>query len=501
MKRHLILITIFAISLYVWIRSVFQGIHSFPCHVDVLHWTEAADYFFAERYVDAAAKDRLPLTLFAASLWMKQGFTALDALQLNSQFAWVICQVTLFAALLRFYGIPAAIMGTLVLLWSHSYAGLVLSVTAQLPFNALVALHFALGYPLAKSSKFWAWVLLGFLVSILPLCKEQGFIFPFISAFFLLKTVKGQKQKLKRILGFSIGATPLSIVLFYWLERIIVYGKKYEELYIDLNRLHGNRGFIEKNHALLNWGSIETTINSPDSYGELFINAWIRLTNEIGSYLLAGIGLAILGCVVCYKKNRNVDLSNLLWIALHIVPAIPLFVLLLIEPYHLSFLGIPAAGLFAWAAFHILPENGILHKQLHLKNVAPFVLLITVGLCLNRGQPFFRSIPWEIGSCITERMVPVIRWTDKNIPPETAVYVTDNSVRHARMLPKNYRSSPTAAKIHSQRCNDALLLLTSPSTSGYTSIKDYLHPNQWQNIKEFRPINHERWWLYKPRCK
>ena len=498
-----------SLMLYLWVQYLFTDIYNFHCHVDVVQWTEAANSFFLGDYEDVAERDRPLLMLFLSSIWMKQGFSSLDALMLNTRIAWVMCIAIFSAWAMRTYNIRAAIISVLFLLWSHSYSALVLSVAAQIPFNALLALHLFFGYSLARSAKWWSWIGLGVLSCLLPLCKEQGFFFPFLSLFFLLYSSPARwRDRLRRTGWFCLGSAPLIGILFWWQKMIWTHGQKYQELFSDLQLLHGEKSFLGKSQALLNWGSIETTFQAPQGYGDLLYNAWIRLTNEIGVHLLIGLALVILASVVARLSDRRIRWTPLLWTILHILPAIPLFVLLLIEPYHLSFLEIPAAGLLAWASFHIFPNESPLSRDgwpsswISWQTFGGLGIAIGVAIALLRGQPFFWAMPWEIGSCLTERLIPVMQYVRQNpdISNKT-VFVTDNAMRFSKTLPEKWRISPSATELFQLRCEEDFVLITSEKTSGYITMADLFHPNQWVRFQEVQSINNEKWWLYKGRCR
>lgn len=498
-----------SLLLYLWIQYLFADIYNFHCHVDVEQWTEAANSFFIDDYEDVAERDRPLLTLFLGSLWMHQGFSALDALMLNTRISWVVCIVLFFAWAMRTYNIRAAIFSVLFLFWSHSYSALVVSVTAQLPLNALIVLHLFLGYSLARSTKWWSWIGLGLLSCLLPLCKEQGFFFPFLSLFFLLySSPKKWGQRWRRMVCFLLGCAPLVAILYWWQKMIWTHGHKYQELFSDLELLHGEESFLGKSQALLNWGSIETTFQAPQGYGALAYNAWIRLTNEIGVHLLIGLALMGLAIVVARCSDRRILWAPLLWTLLHILPAIPLFVMLLIEPYHLSFLEIPAAGLLAWSVYHIFPNSSSLTREgwpsswVSSQALGSVGIAIGIGIALQRGQPFFWAMPWEIGSCLTERLIPVMQYIRQNPQVDKkTVFITDNAMAFSKTLPENWKNAPLSAELHQLRCEEDFLLITSEKTSGYITLSELFHPNQWVRIQEVSSINNEHWWLYKGRCR
>jgi hypothetical protein len=197
------------LALYFWVQGLFSDIYNFPCHVDVTQWVEATNSFARGDYEDAAERDRPILMLFLSAQWMKQGFSALDALTLNARISWVLCMTIFCAWALRMYNVRAAAIAMIFLFWSHSYSGLVLSVAGQLPFNALVVTHLFFGFGLARAKNPFAWMALGFLSFLLPLCKEQGFFFPMMSMVFLLySSQKGVMQRIYRGLSFGLGAAP-----------------------------------------------------------------------------------------------------------------------------------------------------------------------------------------------------------------------------------------------------------------------------------------------------
>ena len=102
----------------------------------------------------------------------------------------------------------------------------------------------------------------------------------------------------------------------------------------------------------LNWGKLRVTYNDPQNYWETLLHAWPRLTMMWAIILYFSVGSGIfLGCR-WYSKKRNhqdiwVDWEGLGIGFLLAILMIPLFAMLLIEPYHLSFLQIPAT--YFWA--------------------------------------------------------------------------------------------------------------------------------------------------------
>ena len=502
-------VVVFAVLLYLWVQNLFGEIYNLHCHVDVEQWKEATANVYDRKYEAAAERDRPILTLALATIWMNYGFPALDALLLNTRIAWVACIAACLVWSIQRFNIRAAIFSLVFMLWSHSYSALVVSVAAQIPFNALVAVHLCFGYSLARSSKWWSWIALGGLSCLLPLCKEQGFFFPFLSLFFLLYSApKRFLSRGARFLFFSIGAAPFLGVLYWWQTLIWNHGRKYQELVSDLTLLYGEESFLAKTQALLKWGTIETTFQFPTGYWDLMYKAWIRLTNEIGVHLLIGLALVILALIVSRFTDRKRDDSTLLWTLLHILPAIPLFALLLIEPYHLSFLEVPAVGLLAWSTFYLLPDASPFSREGWPSSWMSWHTLGSLGLSIGlavtfvRGQPFFWAMPWEIGGCLMERLIPVLQYTKQNPSlQKNTMYITDNSMDFSTTLPDNWKKSPSAKDLHLQRCEKDFALVTSKKTSGYVFISELLHPNQWRKIQEVPSINDERWLIYTGKCR
>ena len=509
MQKKWIGVVGFTLVLYFWIQYLFADIYNFHCHIDVDQWKEATNGIFRGDYEDAADRDRPLLMIFLASLWMDYGFPALDALLLNTRIAWVVCMTCCFAWATQMYSVRAAVLSIVFLLWSHSYSALVVSVTGQIPFNAFVALHLFLGFSLARSAKWWSWMGLGFLTCLLPLCKEQGFFFPFLSLFFLLySSDKGWKKRFSRVFFFSLGSAPLIGILYWWQMMIWTHGQKYQDLLFDLRLLHQEESFLGKSQALLHWGSIEVTFQSPSGYADLFYKAWLRLTNEIGVHLLIGLALLPLAFLIARFTDRKCNGAALLWTLLHILPAVPLFALLLIEPYHLSFLEVPAAGLFAWACFYLLPNAPALSKDGWPLSVKSWYFVGSIGICIGlgialvRGQIFVRAMPWEIGSCLTERLIPVMQYARNNPAMQNStVFVTDNAMHYSKTLPFNWKVAPSGKELHQLRCEEDFVVVTSKKTSGYVLLSDLFHPNQWQKSQEIPSINNENWWVFEGKCR
>jgi hypothetical protein len=212
--------------------------------------------------------------------------------------------------------------------------------------------------------------------------------------------------------------------------------------------------------------------------------------------------------ISCRFTHRSIKKDELIWTILHGIPAIPLFLLLLIEPYHLSFLEIAAAGLLAWSSFHLLPKESVFSKEgwseywCSWRSLGAFILCVAVSISLVRGQPFFWAIPWEIGSCLTERLLPVMQFTQKteHLKNQT-IYVTDNSIHYAKALPKNWRKSPEVFVLHQMRCEEDFLIITSKMSSGYVTMSELFHPNQWRKIEDISSINNEHWMVYQGICR
>ena len=508
MQKKWLGLGVITLLLYLWVQYLFADIYNFHCHIDVDQWKEATNDLFLGKYDRAAGRDRPLLMLFLASLWMDYGFPALDALLVNTRIAWVVCIVSCLAWAIKMYSVRAALVSIVFLLWSHSYSALVVSVTGQIPFNALVALHLFWGYSLARSAKWWSWAGLGFLSCLLPLCKEQGFFFPLLSCFFLLySSEKGWKKRFSRFFFFSLGAAPLVGILYWWQKMIWKHGRKYQDLISDLRLLHQEDTFLGKTQALLHWGSVEVTFQSPRGYGDLIYKAWIRLTNEIGVHLLIGLALVPLAVLIARYTDRKWNGTALFWTLLHILPAIPLFALLLIEPYHLSFLEVPAAALFAWSIYYLLPNVSALSREGWPQSWKSWHCIGFVGVCIGlgialvRGQVFLRAMPWEIGSCLTERLIPVMQHAnqDPKIKSRT-VFVTDNAMLYSKTLPSNWTNAPTAQELHQLRCEEDFIVVTSENTSGYILLADLFHPNQWRRTQEIPSINNENWWIFEGKC-
>ena len=304
-----------------------------------------------------------------------------------------------------------------------------------------------------------------------------------------------------------MGSAPLLGVLYWWQMMIWTHGHKYQELLSDLQLLHGEETFLGKSQVLLNWGNIETTFQSPIGYWDLGYKAWIRLTNEIGVHVLIGLALIPLALIIARFTDRKCNGTALLWTVLHILPAVPLFALLLIEPYHLSFLEVPAAALFAWVCFYLLPNASSLSKEGWPSSwkswhaVGCLGVGIGVGIAILRGQPFFWAMPWEIGSCITERLIPVMQYARQNPTMQNKqVFVTDNAMAYSKALPLNWKNAPPAQVLHQMRCEEDFMLVTSEKTSGYVVLSDLFHPNQWRKTQEIPSINNEKWWVFEGKC-
>lgn len=497
-------LTVVFVMLYVWVRFIFADIYNFPCHLDVQPWVRALDSFSENHYVDAAANDRLPLTLWLSLQWMRLGFEPIDALLLNAQLSWVVCMTALFAACQRFLDTRSAILGLCLLLFSHTYSGLILSVSGQMTFNALVAILLWLGYGWVRSKNPISWILLGSLSMLMTLCKEQGFVYPFCVLFFLLFARRTSwTGKLGRAVAFVVGAAPIAGILWWWMGYMIEHGNKYQELFADLSMLYGESDFLGRNRVMLNWGTIETTFQQPKNYIDLYLNAWLRLTNEIGAYLLVVLGLTGVSLFVYRAQGRK--WAWLFWTLMLIFPAVPFFVMLLIEPYHLSFMAVPIAGLFAWAIHHILPRGALLsattlmQPRLFFGGLAMLGSLVFIAV---RGQVFLLAVPWEIGSCITERLIPVIRYLEQH-PQYTQkpILVSDVSIKYAKQLPQQFEVMPVGDELLKLHCRRDVLLLVSKTSTLYTQVSAYLHPLQWRPIQMIPAMNNESWSFYKAICR
>jgi hypothetical protein len=81
------------------------------------------------------------------------------------------------------------------------------------------------------------------------------------------------------------------------------------------------------------------------------------------------------------------------------------------------------------------------------------------------------------------------------------IYVTDNSIHYAKALPKNWRKSPEVFVLHQMRCEEDFLIITSKMSSGYVTMSDLFHPNQWRKIEDISSINNEHWMVYQGICR
>lgn len=112
------------------------------------------------------------------------------------------------------------------------------------------------------------------------------------------------------------------------------------------------------------------------------------------------------------------------------------------------------------------------------------------------------AMPWEIGSCISERLIPVVQYLRQNQRyAQTPILISDVSIKHAKQLPAQFEVIPTDDTLIKIHCRKEVLLLVSPTSTLYTRIMNYLHPNQWRAIQEIHSINNERWTLYKAICR
>ena len=505
-KSNIVIGVIIITVLITWVQYIYTDVQNFPCHIDIEKWTLATDGVAQGNFDYAVNHDRLPLYLFTGAHWVKQGMTSLDALQMVSRMSWAICFGVMYMALSTRLGRWPAIFGLLPMAWAHSYSGLTLHINAQMFFNMLVAIHFFVGYRLATSRHWIFWVLLGFVSSLLPVAKEQGFLFPGCALLFLLFQSSPKQEGWmgipKRLFFFIVGAFPLHHWLWQWLSAMLEYGTKYKELFYDLDQLQGANSFEDMKSSQLHWGTLNKTYHDPDNYLELLTSAWPRLTHENGTHLLVGMGLTLLTLVIVRFQSKRKDLRYLSWILIHILPAIPLFVMLLIEPYHLSFIEIPAVALFSWAFYHLLcnAKGGLSFNA--LKRVSSVfgggILLLAMVYCCSVGQPFTMAVPGEIGSCVASRMMNATRYLEQS--PNSTVLVTDPLYKFNKTAPANFQLLSDKSELPEQRCDPKAYILTSKWAKYHNNVAPYLHQNEWQFPRRFHSQNNEEWLVYEANC-
>ena len=221
-----------------------------------------------ESMIVQAGRDRPFLMLFLASLWMDYGFPALDALLVNTKncVGRLYCQLSCMGN--KDVQCTCCFVVDCISLWSHSYSALVVSVTGQIPFNALVALHLFWGYSLARSAKNGGhgpdW---DFFLACFHYARNKAFFFPLLSCFFLLySSEKGWKKRFSRFFFFSLGSAPLIGILYWWQKMIWTHGRKYQDLISDLRLLHQEDTFPTGTQARFTLGKCG---------GDISISSWL----------------------------------------------------------------------------------------------------------------------------------------------------------------------------------------------------------------------------------
>ena len=199
--------------------------------------------------------------------------------------------------------------------------------------------------------------------------------------------------------------------------------------------------------------------------------------------------------------RRATDRRYLGWIFIHVLPGIPLFLMLLIEPYHLSFFEIPAAALMAWAFHHTMYNRQKKITFLPWQKI-PIAGLLIYGFvyAMLVGQPFTMSIPGQIGACIAGRMIPVMHYLHRGVDKEATIYVTDTVIRFNKTLPPRFKAITNPQQLPAELCSQPIAVISSPWTAGWPVFRRSLVPPKWRMLRDVRSINNETWYVYEPIC-
>ena len=280
--------------------------------------------------------------LLSLKFFIWNGDIPIDALQSVSRLAWVI-SVASFVGLLHYrLGIVGSFFGGLILIFAQSYAQLTLEVNAQILLNmffvlSLIWMNLFAMYPRIFSA------FLGMTGMLAALSKEQGLLL--LPLLFLWVVIQGRRyQKLwGSVILFFLSALPLGIWLYTWLYSMWYRGLKFAELRQDLETLLNAPSWKYAIDQHLNWGKLRVTYDDPQNYWETLLHAWPRLTHDVGNHFILSLWMILLaGGVLIYEKYRRekglqTDWEGLLAGSVLVLPMVPLFAMLLIEPYHLSF--------------------------------------------------------------------------------------------------------------------------------------------------------------------
>ncbi|MBM75428.1 MAG: hypothetical protein CMK59_08495 [Proteobacteria bacterium] len=500
-KKSLFIFFSVGLILLAWNLWLHHDLTNMICSIDADKWSRATEEIAAQRYALATESDRLPFLPFLAQLGLWAGHSTIDALQLVSRMSWIFSIAILVAGFFHRYGpIPSAACA-FALIFAQSYAQLTLEINAQILLNAEFAALLILGPILSRSSSPFAWILLGALAALTTVTKEQGFLlFPLVMLAFIIQNWSSRwLGLLGRFGAFWVGALPILAWLYSWLLSMWYRGLKFEQLRSDLNDLLKAESWSEAVNQNLYWGRINITYHQPTSYWDSLLNAWPRLTHDTGNHFLLSLGCfgIALGWLL-YRRWKKLEFcmygAELLWCVVMIIPMLPLFAMLLIEPYHLSFLQIPAMGLLAWSTAQLTKYTE--GKWIFIALLPVFATLVFLT---SRYQHIHNAVAGNLGACAAGRILPVDRWVERRFGKEHPVIYTDPMIRFDRLRPDSH-SWITESQDMPKPCQTQALIATSEWTNGYDNIAPYLGGWQWKLAASIRSINQEIWEVYTPYC-
>lgn len=485
------------LSFWMWLTH--KDLTHMICSIDTQKWIDATQEISQNKFANATEYDRLPLLPFIAQIFIWNGDIPIDALQSVSRLAWVI-SVASFVGLLHYrLGIVGSFFGGLILIFAQSYAQLTLEVNAQILLNmffvlSLVWMNLFPMYPRIFSA------LLGVTGMLAALSKEQGLLL--LPLLFLWVVIQGKRyQKLWRsVILFFLSALPLGIWLYTWLYSMWYRGLKFAELRQDLETLLNAPNWKYAIDQHLNWGKLRVTYDDPQNYWETLLHAWPRLTHDVGNHFVLSIWMILLACgILIYEKYRKekilqTDWEGLLAGIVLVLPMVPLFAMLLIEPYHLSFLQIPATYFWAWSAV-VLYENG--RKHFNYWIFVPYIA--TLVFLLYSYQPFFYAIRGGIGACVAGRTMKVSQWVSQEYGKEQPILFTDAMIEFDHLRNTNH-SYITKLDELPKPCDTNAVIATSSWTTGYRELKDPLKGRFWKQVAVLPTISQEEWLVYSPYC-
>jgi hypothetical protein len=510
------------VGLVFWLEWVHADLTNMFCFMDITVWETATEAVHQQNYNLAVKNDRLPLYPMASAVGLMQGMETLDSMQMVSRLSWATAVGILFLACARRCGKMAAFLALFILAWGQQFAQLTLWVNAQSFFNMLFAIYFCFGFQLAHSKKAIAWCALGALATIPALAKEQGFLLPPCALLYLLLYApikrKGWSTLLTRTVAFCVGALPLCMWLLNWVRAMWGAGYKFDQLRMDIEKLTASASWGTAMSQPLHWGRFHQTYANPENYLDLLSKAWPRLTMDIGYHAHVALLVVLASLFLAKTRQRSIDWKYLIWIGCSLLPMVPLFLVPLIEPYHLSFIEISAVAMMAWSAKHMFfGRLGRLSEfSLDTNRAAGICLyLLALGSIMQVGQFFPFAVKGQIGSCIAGRIRTVMEWTEQNIDSESDVWVANPMIRYNESNPSNYIAFSTLGELPPAPCSQPIAVVDSTFMSSWKErtivagvndqdqspvTKMLKDQKKWKQLHYLRGINDEKWYIYEPIC-